>query len=103
MKTNACKSKNMSDTDLLLPTDKKIIDFIISWMKMAEETSTTGDLKKAFVVKKLKFFLGRESYGRYEPLLILLVDSLAMLAKNKTLLNGINTVQKNCLANCIVL
>ena len=55
-------------------TDKLIMTRIIYEMKDAQQIMINGDNKKEYVMKKLKEYMDKETYERYEPMISLTID-----------------------------
>ena len=50
-------------------TDKLIMTRIIYEMKDAQQSMINGNDKKKYVMKKLKEYMDKETYERYEPMI----------------------------------
>jgi hypothetical protein len=50
-----------------------------------------GKKKKIFVIKKIKELLGDEVYERYEPMILVSIDYIKTLSKNKSILKALHT------------
>ena len=55
-------------------TDKLIMTRIIYEMKDAQQNMINGNNKKEYVMKKLKEYMDKETYERYEPMISLTID-----------------------------
>ncbi len=77
-----------------------IMYIIINFMKDAQSLGGNGDDKKLIVLKNIRFFLGDDTYHRFEPLLELLINTLKLVANNKQILNGLQSATTNCLKLC---
>ena len=55
-------------------TDKLIMTRIIYEMKDAQQSLINGDNKKQYVMKKLREYMDKETYERYEPMISLTID-----------------------------
>ena len=73
-------------------TDKLIMTRIIYEMKDAQQSMTNGDNKKDYVMKKLKEYMDKETYERYEPMISLTIDFIKHIAKNKEMLKGLQNM-----------
>ena len=72
---------------------------VIDAMHTAErDRSMSGHDKKEFVLRTLRFVLGIETFGRYEPLLNVIIDLLVSISR-KEIDFTINKV-KGCLHSC---
>ena len=63
-------------------TDKLIFN-VISEMAGAQKLITGGDSKKEYVMTKLKEYMNKDDYDRYEPMISLIIDFIKTLSKNK--------------------
>ena len=75
-----------------------IILNIISEMSNAQKNFINGNDKKAYVMTKIKEYMNKDDYDKYEPMISLIIDFLKYLATNKKILDTIKN--KNCLS-CI--
>ena len=57
-----------------------------------------GDSKKEYVMTKLKEYMNKDDYERYEPMISLIIDFIKYIATNKKILDTIKN--KKCLS-CI--
>ena len=73
-------------------TDKLIMTRIIYEMKDAQQSMINGDNKKDYVMKKLKEYMDKETYERYEPMISLTIDFIKHISKNKEILKGLHNV-----------
>ena len=73
-------------------------DYVINNMAEAQEVITGGASKKEYVMNKLKEFLNKDEYERYEPMISLTIDFIKYLSSNKDLLNALKN--KRCFS-CI--
>ena len=76
----------------------KIIFNVISEMADAQKIITGGDSKKEYVMTKLKEYMNKDDYERYEPMISLIIDFIKYIATNKKILDTIKN--KKCLS-CI--
>ena len=76
----------------------KIIFNVISEMADAQKVITGGDSKKEYVMTKLKEYMNKDDYERYEPMISLIIDFIKYIATNKKILDTIKN--KKCLS-CI--
>ena len=61
----------------------KIIFNVISEMADAQKVIIGGDSKKEYVMTKLKEYMNKDDYERYEPIISLIIDFIKYLATNK--------------------
>ena len=73
-------------------TDKLIMTRIIYEMKDAQQSLINGNNKKEYVMKKLKEYMDKETYERYEPMISLTIDFIKHISKNKEMLKGLNNM-----------
>ena len=73
-------------------TDKLIMTRIIYEMKDAQQIMINGDNKKDYVMKKLREYMDKETYERYEPMISLTIDFIKHIAKNKEMLKGLQNM-----------
>ena len=71
---------------------------IINNMVDAQEVITGGISKKEYVMTKLKEYMNKDDYERYEPMISLTIDFIKYLSSNKDLLNALKN--KRCFS-CI--
>ena len=76
----------------------KIIFNVISEMADARKVIIGGDSKKEYVMTKLKEYMNKDDYERYEPMISLIIDFIKYIATNKKILDTIKN--KKCLS-CI--
>ena len=76
----------------------KIIFNVISEMADAQKVIIGGDSKKEYVMTKLKEYMNKDDYERYEPMISLIIDFIKYIATNKKMLDTIKN--KKCLS-CI--
>ena len=67
-------------------------------MAQAQKIITGGEDKKIYVMTKIKEYMNKDDYERYEPMISLIIDFIKYLATNKKLLDTIKN--KKCLS-CI--
>ena len=73
-------------------SESTIMLVVIDEMKKAQQSIITGgEDKKAYVMQKIKDNMNDESYERYEPILIIIVDIIKQIATDKKLLDGLHT------------
>ena len=77
---------------------EKIIFNVISEMAGAQKLITGGDSKKEYVMAKLKEYMNKDDYERYEPMISLIIDFIKTLSKNKYILDTLKN--KKCFS-CI--
>ena len=75
-----------------------IILNIISEMSNAQKNFINGNDKKAYVMTKIKEYMNKDDYERYEPMISLTIDFIKYLSSNKDLLNALKN--KRCFS-CI--
>ena len=75
-----------------------IILNIVSEMSNAQKKLINGNDKKAYVMTKIKEYMNKDDYDKYEPMISLIIDFLKYLATNKKILDMIKN--KKCLS-CI--
>ena len=75
-----------------------IIINIISEMSNAQKNFINGNDKKAYVMTKIKEYMNKDYYDKYEPMISLIIDFIKYLATNKKILDTIEN--KKCLS-CI--
>ena len=63
--------------------DKLIMTHIIYEMKDAQQSIINGTNKKEYGMKKLKEYMGKETFERYEPMISLSIDFIKHISKNK--------------------
>ena len=71
---------------------------IINNMVDAQGVITGGISKKEYVMTKLKEYMNKDDYERYEPMISLTIDFIKYLSSNKDLLNALKN--KRCFS-CI--
>ena len=74
----------------------KIIFNVISEMADAQKVIIGGDSKKEYVMTKLKEYMNKDDYERYEPMISLIIDFIKYIATNKKILDTIKN--KKCLS-----
>ena len=65
-------------------------------MAQAQKIITGGEDKKIYVMNKLKEYMDKDDYEKYEPMISLIIDFIKTLSKNKKLLDAIKN--KKCLS-----
>ena len=75
-----------------------IFKTILDEMSNAQEVITGGISKKEYVMNKIKQYMNKDDYERYEPMISLIIDFIKYLATNKKILDTIKN--KKCLS-CI--
>ena len=77
-----------------------ILKTILDEMSNAQEVITGGEDKKEYVMKKIKQYMNKDDYERYEPMISLTIDFIKNLAKNKYVLDALKP-QKcfSCISN----
>jgi hypothetical protein len=93
----------MSDFDLLVKENEMIEndlwDYILSFMLKVEKVKKLrGIEKKKWVLKRVKELLGDEAYDRYEPMIIVSIDMVVSLSKNRK--NFLKSFKHNKLYFC---
>ncbi len=68
--------------------NKNILDLIVSTM-IIEQQNKSGDNKKTFVLTILKTEI--PNFERYEPIIIIIIDFMKLLSKNKDVIKGLKT------------
>ena len=77
-----------------------IILNIISEMSNAQKNFINGNDKKAYVMTKIKEYMNKDDYDKYEPMISLIIDFLKYLATNKKILDTIkNKKCFSCISN----
>lgn len=76
-----------------------ILNTILNEMTNAQEVFTGGEDKKNYVMKKLKEYMTPQDYIRYEPIILLTIDFIKTLSKNKYILDTLKN--KSCFLPCI--
>ena len=88
----------VSDIDRDEPVD--VFELIISFMKTAQQNiDMLGFDKKAFVLREIKMYLGDGTYERYAPIIALSIDLVKSMAKNKKLLDGLESLKPGSSCN----
>ena len=85
-------------------TQNNLPDIILGFMRSAQKTHELNSAdKKIYVLQQLKSYIGSESYERYEPLIIMIIDTFKALARNKNLRKGLQSLQPNdvCIKNIL--
>ena len=72
-------------------SEATIMSVVIDEMKKTQRSIVTGgEDKKAYVMKKIKDNMDDDAYERYEPILIIIVDTIKQIATDKQLLEGLH-------------
>ena len=73
-------------------SEATIMSVVIDEMKKAQRSIVTGgEDKKAYVMQKIKDnIMDDDTYERYEPILIVIVDIIKQIATDKKLLDGLH-------------
>ena len=72
-------------------SEATIMSVIIDEMKKAQQSIVTGgEDKKTYVMQKIKDNMDDDTYERYEPILIVIVDIIKQIATDKKLLDGLH-------------
>ena len=72
-------------------SEATIMSVVIDEMKKAQRSIVTGgEDKKTYVMKKIKDNMDDDTYERYEPILIVIVDIIKQIATDKQLLDGLH-------------
>ena len=72
-------------------SEATIMSVVINEMKKAQQSIVTGgEDKKAYVMQKIKDTMDDDAYERYEPILIIIVDTIKQIATDKQLLEGLH-------------
>lgn len=66
-----------------------IILNIVSEMSNAQKNFINGNDKKAYVMTKIKEYMNKDDYDKYEPMISLIIDFLKYLATNKKILDAL--------------
>ena len=77
---------------------EKILLNVIDEMAQAQKIITGGEDKKIYVMTKIKEYMNKDDYEKYEPMISLIIDFIKTLSKNKKILDAIKN--KKCLS-CI--
>jgi hypothetical protein len=85
----------MSETNFTL---HMIIDLMRSTQAI---NGMTGDEKKSFVMARIKDILGNESYERYQPVISMAIDLLKAISRDKSVLEGFESLKKKLCFSCI--
>ena len=75
---------------------EKILLNVIDEMAQAQKIITGGEDKKIYVMTKIKEYMNKVVYEKYEPMISLIIDFIKTLSKNKKLLDTIKN--KKCLS-----
>ena len=75
-----------------------ILTTILNEMSNAQEVITGGISKKEYVMNKIKQYMNKDDYERYEPMISLIIDFIKTLSKNKYILDTLKN--KKCFS-CI--
>ena len=75
---------------------EKILLNVIDEMAQAQKIITGGEDKKIYVMTKLKDYMNKDDYEKYEPMISLIIDFIKTLSKNKKILDAIKN--KKCLS-----
>ena len=75
---------------------EKILLNVIDEMAQAQKIITGGEDKKIYVMTKIKEYMNKDDYEKYEPMISLIIDFIKYLATNKKLLDAIKN--KKCLS-----
>ena len=75
---------------------EKILLNVIDEMAQAQKIITGGEDKKTYVMNKLKEYMNKDDYEKYEPMISLIIDFIKTLSKNKKILDAIKN--KKCLS-----
>ena len=83
--------ENNKDTISVIQEENLTSDIynqVLKYMKIAERhiKSNNGIEKKNFVLRKIKEYLGDESYERYEPFIDISIDFIITISKNGRIL-----------------
>ena len=72
------------NSDLQLTTDDNIGRLVIDTMHVAEsDRSMSGQDKKLYVLKVLRMVMGVTTFGRYAPLLEILIDLIVCISRKE--------------------
>ena len=75
---------------------EKILLNVIDEMAQAQKIITGGEDKKIYVMTKIKEYMNKDDYEKYEPMISLIIDFIKTLSKNKKILDAIKN--KKCLS-----
>ena len=75
---------------------EKILLNVIDEMAQAQKIITGGEDKKIYVMTKIKEYMNKDDYEKYEPMISLIIDFIKTLSNNKKLLDTIKN--KKCLS-----
>ena len=77
-----------------------ILKTILDEMSNAQEVITGGISKKEYVMNKIKQYMNKDDYERYEPMISLMIDFIKTLSKNKYVLDTLKNKRCfSCIAN----
>jgi hypothetical protein len=83
-------------------SEATIFTIIIDLMRSTQAINgLTGDEKKSFVMTRIKDILGNESYERYQPVISMAIDLLKAIARDKSVLEGFESLKKKLCFSCI--
>ena len=83
-------------------SEATIFTIIIDLMRSTQTINgLTGDEKKSFVMSRIKDILGNESYERYQPVISMAIDLLKAIARDKSVLEGFESLKKKLCFSCI--
>ena len=77
-----------------------ILTTMLNEMSNAQEVITGGLSKKEYVMNKIKQYMNKDDYERYEPMISLTINFIKTLAKNKYVLDTLrNKKCFSCISN----
>ena len=83
-------------------SEATIFTIIIDLMRSTQTMSgLSGDEKKSFVMARIKDILGNESYERYQPVISMAIDLLKAISRDKSVLEGLDSLKKKLCFSCI--
>jgi hypothetical protein len=95
---------NSENVQLKPQTQNNLPDIILGYMNLAQKIHKLNSAdKKIYVLHQLKSYIGSESYERYEPLIMMIIDTFKALARNKSLRKGLKSLRPNdvCIKNIL--
>ena len=83
-------------------SEATIFTMIIDLMRSTQAINgMTGDEKKSFVMARIKDILGIEPYERYQPVISMAIDLLKTISRDKSVLEGLDSLKKKLCFSCI--
>jgi hypothetical protein len=93
----------MSKTiQIQVASEETIFTILLDLMRSTQTMAgLSGDEKKAFVMARIKDILGNESYERYQPIISMAIDLLKTISRDKSVLEGLDSLKKKFCFSCI--